>query len=118
MLDLLAYTGNMGVKPFSTPMTPTVHLVKEVTNSFQDPKRYKRLVGKLNYLIVTRSDFAYEVNVLTQFMYVPTVKQWATLEQIICYLKGAPSLVVLHKNNKHTHIDIVMQMFTGWIQNL
>ena len=52
---LLSEIEKLGVKLNSTPMTPIVHITKE-GDLFEDPKRYRRLVGKLNYLTVTRSD--------------------------------------------------------------
>ena len=58
VFDLLSETGKLGAKPCSTPMTPNVQITKE-GDLFEDPKRYRRLVGKLNYLIVTRPDIAY-----------------------------------------------------------
>ena len=62
MLDLLSETRKLGVKLCSTPMTPNVQIIKE-GDLFEDPKRYRVLVGKLNYLTVTRSDIAYSVSV-------------------------------------------------------
>ena len=57
LLDLLFETGKLGVKPCSSPMVLGVHLTKE-DETFEDPGRYRRLVGKLNYLTVTRPDIA------------------------------------------------------------
>ena len=76
----------MGVKPCSSPMVPSVHLTRE-NELFEDPERYRRLVGKLNYLIVTRPDIAHSVNVVSQYMSSPTVDHWATVEHILYYLK-------------------------------
>ena len=42
-----------------------VHLTKE-DETFEDPERYKRLVGKLNYLIVTCPYIAHSINVTSQ----------------------------------------------------
>ena len=64
VLDMLSKTGKLGAKPCSTLMAPNVQLTKE-GELFEDPKRYKRLVGKLNYLIVTRPDIVYSINVLS-----------------------------------------------------
>ncbi|XP_031280039.1 uncharacterized protein LOC116138465 [Pistacia vera] len=88
VLDLLTETGKLGAKPCSVPMVPNVQLTKD-GELFGDPKKYRRLVGKLNYLTVTRPDTAYSVNVVSQFMASPTVHHWETLEQILCYLKRA-----------------------------
>ena len=72
MLDLLSKTMKLGVKPYSTPMTPNVQITKE-GDLFEDPERYRRLVGKLNYLTVTRLNIAYLVSVLSQYMLFPRV---------------------------------------------
>ena len=38
---------------------------------FDDPKRYMRLIGKLIYLTVTRSNIIFDVGVLSRFMHQP-----------------------------------------------
>ena len=64
MLNLLCETGKLGAKPCITPMAPNVQFTKE-GELFENPKRYRRLVGKLNYLIVTCLSIAYSVSVLS-----------------------------------------------------
>jgi hypothetical protein len=66
---------------------------------------YRRLVGKLNYLTVTRPDIAYPVSIVSQFMASPRTTHWAALEQILCYLKGAPGRGIWYRNHGHTHIE-------------
>ncbi|XP_049344160.1 secreted RxLR effector protein 161-like [Solanum verrucosum] len=85
-------------------MVPNVHLMKD-GNPSDNPERYRRIVGKLNYLTVTRPDIAFAVSVVSQFMSAPTVEHWAALEQILCYLKRAPGLGILYSNHNHTHIE-------------
>ena len=72
MLDLLSETEKLGAKPFSTPIVSNSQLTKD-GELFEDPERYRRLVGKLNYLTVTRLDIAYSVSVVSQYMSSPTV---------------------------------------------
>ena len=72
MLDLLSETGKLGVKPCSFSMVPGVHLTTE-GETFEDPERYRRLVGKLTYLTITRPDIAHLVSVVSQYMSSPTV---------------------------------------------
>ena len=47
MFDLLSETRKLGIKPCNSPMVPGVHLTRE-DEKFEDPERYKRLVGKLD----------------------------------------------------------------------
>ena len=51
VLYMLAETGKLGVRPCNTHMAPNVQLSKE-GQLFEDPKRYKRLVGKLRILLI------------------------------------------------------------------
>ena len=63
---------------------------------FEDPKRYRILVEKLNYLTVTCPD---PVSVVSQYMSSPTVDNWAVVEYILCYLKGASGRGILYGNH-------------------
>eukprot|EP00261_Vitis_vinifera_P037237 XP_019078480.1 PREDICTED: uncharacterized protein LOC109123382 [Vitis vinifera] len=62
-------------------------------------------MAELNYLIVTQPDIAYAVSVVSQFTSAPTVKHWAALEQILCYLKKVPGLAILYSGQGHTRIE-------------
>ena len=93
VFDLFSVTRKLGVKPCSSPMVPGVHLTRE-GETFEDPKRYRRLVGKLNYLTVTRPDIAHSVSVVR-----------AVVEQILCYLKGAPGRGILYSNHEHNRLE-------------
>ena len=72
VLDLLSETGKLGVKPRGSPMVSGIHLTKK-GETFEDPKRYRRLVGKLNYLTVTRPNIAHSISVVSQYVSAPTV---------------------------------------------
>lgn len=89
ILDLLEKTGNSTAKPCSTPIIPNIQLTKDDGDPFDNPERYGRLFGKLNYLTITRSNIALAVSVVSWFMSMPTVKHWENSEQILFYLKGA-----------------------------
>ena len=62
------------------------------------------MVGKLNYLVVTRLDIAYSVNIVNQFITSPTVDHWTALQQVLRYLKVAPERGVLYANHGHMKI--------------
>ena len=61
--------------------------------TFEDLERYRRLVGKLNYLIVTSPDITHSVIVVSQYMSAQTVDHWVVVEHILCYFKGASDVV-------------------------
>ena len=63
-LDILEETGMLDCKPVNTPMDPNVKLVPRQGEPPRDVGRYRRLVGRMNYLTVTRSDISFPVSVV------------------------------------------------------
>ena len=55
-LDILQETGMIDCRPVDSPMDPNQKLKIEEGELFSDPERYRRLVGKLIYLTITRPD--------------------------------------------------------------
>ena len=103
VIYLLSEIGKLGVKPCSLPMAPGVHLTRE-DKTFEDPERYRKLVGKLNYLTVTCPDIANSVSVVSHYMFAPTVDHWVDVEHILCYLKGASGQGILYSYHGHNRI--------------
>lgn len=52
-----------------------------------DPSSYRRLIARLIYLIVSRLDITFTVNVLSQFMYASHVLHHLAALRVLCYLK-------------------------------
>jgi hypothetical protein len=67
----------------------TMNLIKNTNMKYK--YKYKRLVGKLIYLSLTRPDISYAVGVVRQFMAELRQPHWTTAVQIIRYLKMSPS---------------------------
>ena len=103
VLDLLSETRKLGAKSCSSSMALGVHLTRE-GELFEDPERYRRLDGKLNYLTVTRPDIAHSVSVISQYMSSPIVDNWAAVEHILCYFKGASERGILYSNHGHKRV--------------
>ena len=55
---------------------------------FEDPSRYRHLVGSLVYLTVTRPDIAHAVHILSQFVSAPTSVHYSHLLRVLRYLRG------------------------------
>ena len=65
---MLEETEMLGCKPTDTPMDPNIKLLPRQWEHIFNPGHYRRLVGKLNYLTVTRPDISFVVSVVSQLL--------------------------------------------------
>lgn len=70
--DLLTKANMLNAKPVSTPLPSHPKITLESGAPLTDPKEYRSIVGSLQYLALTRPDFSYAVNKLSQYMHRPT----------------------------------------------
>ena len=103
-LDILANTGMLDCKPVDISMDLNVKLELGQGEPLRDPRRYRRLVGKLNYLAITRSDISFPVSTVSQFLQSPCDSHWDVAIRILRYVKGTPCQGVLYENRGHTQI--------------
>jgi len=61
VLDILQDTGLTGARPEKFPMEQYLKLTPDDEELLKDPVKYMRLVGRLIYLTVTRSDITFLV---------------------------------------------------------
>eukprot|EP00257_Ricinus_communis_P018410 XP_015577124.1 uncharacterized protein LOC107261550 [Ricinus communis] len=88
-----------GAQPSKFPMEMNLKLTNHEGDILHDPARYRRLVGRLIYLTITRPDITYSVNILSQFIHAPRKTHWDAALQVIKYLKGSPGLGLLFPSN-------------------
>lgn len=95
VLGLLEETGLLGCKPSNIPMDPSIKLVLHSNDpALEDVGLYRRLVGKLMYLTITRPDITFAVNKLCQFSSAPTNVHLKAAYKVLHYLKGSIGLGV------------------------
>jgi len=58
----------MNSKLIDTPMTPNAKLLPSQGEPLSVFKRYKRLVGKMNYVTINRPNISFVVGVKSQFL--------------------------------------------------
>ena len=104
VLDMLSECGLLGCKPVDSPMVPETKLMPDDGAPLHDSEKYRRLVGKLNYLTVTRPDIAYPVSVVSQFMSAPHTTHWDAAIRILRYLKGSPGKGLVYSDQGHSRI--------------
>ncbi|XP_027187883.1 uncharacterized mitochondrial protein AtMg00240-like [Cicer arietinum] len=103
-MDILEETRMLNGKLVDTRITPNVKLLPNHGEQFSDLGRYKRLVGKLNYLTVTRANIHFVVNVVSQFLNSPSEEHWDAVIRILKYIKGATEKSQIYENKRLTQI--------------
>ena len=63
-------------KTAPTPVITSLKLSEDDERSTVDPTLFKRLVGSLMYLTVTRTDIMYGVSMISRFMESPKDSHW------------------------------------------
>ncbi|KAJ3704067.1 hypothetical protein LUZ61_007772 [Rhynchospora tenuis] len=89
-LDIIAECGLLGAKPAMTPLEQNHNLGKATGDQMKDPEKYRRLVGKLIYLTITRPELCYAVHTLAQFMHTPIQTHYDAALRVVRYLKKNP----------------------------
>jgi hypothetical protein len=90
-LDILEDDGLLAAKPVTFPMETNLKLSRTSGESLVDPTSYRRLVGRLLYLTITRPDIAYSVQILSQFMESPRQPHFDVVVRVLRYIKSAPA---------------------------
>ncbi|XP_068655793.1 uncharacterized mitochondrial protein AtMg00810-like [Aristolochia californica] len=89
--DIITLAGLKDTSSVDTPMEVNVKYRKEEGDLLDDPTLYRRLVGSLIYLTITRPDISYVVHQVSQFMSSSRHLHLAAVRRIIRYLQGSPT---------------------------
>jgi len=103
-MDILEETGLVSAKSVNTPMDPNTKLLPNQGELISDSEQYRKLVGKLNYLIVIRPDIFFTVSVVSQFLNSPCEDHWSVVIRILKYIKGSHGKGLLYGSNNHTRV--------------
>lgn len=100
-LDILTDTGLLGCKPSKVPIEQNHTLQKNhsIFLSDTDGSTYRRIVGRLLYLTITRPDISYPVQVLSQFLAKPRLDHLHDAYKVLRYLKGSPGQGIFYSAN-------------------
>ncbi|KAF5459453.1 hypothetical protein F2P56_023397 [Juglans regia] len=87
IIDILHYTNMRSAKPVKSPVSTSKKLSAFSKHLFEDPTLYRSTVGSFQYLSFTRSDLAFAVGKVYQFMHSPRVPHWQAVKRILRYIK-------------------------------
>lgn len=101
-LELITEAGLSSSNPRKTPMETNLKFISVDYDQYAGNKKhdqvlldatpYKRLIGKLLYLTVTRPDISFSVQQLSQFMHKPKQSHLDTAIRIVKSIKNQPGL--------------------------
>jgi hypothetical protein len=104
-LNKLAEYGMTGCKPISIPLEQNVKLSVDEVNLVEDTTMYRRIVGSLIYMTITRPNLSYAVGVVSQFMQTPRKPHLDVVRRILRYIKHTLQCGIFYetKNQLQVH---------------
>jgi len=95
----------LGCKPANTPMEANVYLWFNDSHTLNDSGRYRRLIGELIYLTVTRPNITFVVGVRSRFMHQPRETHWLAAMRVLVCIKSGPKKGLVYRKHRHVHIS-------------
>ena len=87
-LEVINDVAMLGCKLVKTPMEINLKLNKDEGELLNDAGMYRRLIGRLLFLTISRPNIIYSVHKLSQFMSKPREPHLKKAYRMIQYLKG------------------------------
>lgn len=91
ILDLLSDAGLIESKPVAFPLPQGTTLSADQGKLLDNPNTYKRLIGRLLYLTMIRSEVSYAIQHLSQFVAFPRDTHMQAATHVLRYVKGSIS---------------------------
>eukprot|EP00253_Pinus_taeda_P001575 PITA_01575 len=88
IVDILSRFHMEDCRPMSTPMITNWKKLHASDSELVDLTLYRQLIGSLMYLVNTRPDICFAINMMSQFMCEPRKVHWVVAKHILRYLQG------------------------------
>ena len=95
-----------------TPLATTEKLTKHVGEKCADSTQYRKVIGGLQYAVLTRPEIAYAVNKLSQFMANPLQAYQTACKWVLRYLKETIDYGLIFK--KSDSFDLIAYSNPDW----
>lgn len=99
ILDILHNLGLSACKAAPFPLPTNLKLSIDAGTPLPHPEQYRRLIGRLLYLNLTRPDISYAVQHLSQFLSTPHEPHMTAALHLARYLKGTINVGLFYPSN-------------------
>ena len=100
--------------PVMNPMVPGQKLTKAGAGEEVNPTTFKQLVGSLRYLIATRPNLIYLVNLVSRYMESPNEQHMVAEKRILTYIQGTRDFGIQYKyGGEQTLVGYVDSDYAG-----
>lgn len=109
--DLVQLTGLTEATSVDTPMEINVKYRRDGGELLEDPTLYRKLVGSLIYLTITRPDISYAVHTVSKFMQAPRHLHLSAVRRIIRYILGTSSRGLFFPAGSSTQLQTTLVIY-------
>jgi hypothetical protein len=99
--------GMTGCNSVDTPMEQNCKLLLGKPNLARDATKFRSIVGSLRYLVNTRPNIAFAVDMVSRFMEAPTTEHWAALKRIVRYISGTTEYGCKYTYRSFTNLKLL-----------
>ncbi|XP_021760676.1 uncharacterized protein LOC110725518 [Chenopodium quinoa] len=101
-MDIVKDVGMENGTTTTFPFPKGVKLTKDEGEMLEDPESYRRLIGRLLYLNLSRPDLTFSIQQLSQYVGCPRKPHMQAALHVVRYLKGTLNLGLFYpKQNDH-----------------
>jgi len=104
VIEMLKRFDMIDCKTMTTPMITNLKRLKSFESNLVDSTRYRQLIGSHVYLVNTRPDICFTVNVLSQFQVKPKHDHWIAAKHILRYLQGTNHYSLKYDKRNDIHL--------------
>jgi hypothetical protein len=109
-LDMLSKYGMGGCKPISVPLNQNGKLSADVGEVLEDATMYRKIVGSLIYMTITRPDLNYTVGLESQYMQVPRKPHLDGVRHTLRYVSATTDYGLFYEASTelqvHGYVDV------------